>query len=752
MFELPEFYLPHPARLNPNLERARAHVREWAPAMGFTDPDHGHHVWNHDALLRHDYGLMCAYTHPDCDGPELDLITDWYAWVFYFDDHFLEVFKKTRDTPGAREHLERLRAFLPAGAGPDAGPAPEPGNAVERGLADLWPRTGPGMSAGWRQRFAETTRDLLDESLWELANISEGRIANPIEYIEMRRKVGGAPWSAVLVEHATGAEVPAGLAGTRPLRVLRDTFADAVHLRNDIFSYARETRDEGEVNNGVLVFERFFGYPVQRAADTVNDLLTSRMHQFEHTAVTELGALFAEHGVGLAGQAAVAAYVKGLQDWQAGGHEWHLRSGRYQSPGPAAAGPPAFPAWPAGLGTSATRLRPPATAAGPSRLRNIEAVTYEWVGPGRRPGFAAPYSLRLSPHLAVARPAVAAWAGRLGMTGAGAGLWSERELRAFDFALCAAGMSPDARLPELELSAEWLCWGTYGDDYYPAVFGRGRDPAGAKAQNARLSGLMPTGAGPAGSPANPLERGLADLWARTAPVLDDGARRELRRSVEITLESWVWELGNQILNRIPDPVDYIEMRRATFGTPLTMSLARITPDPRLPAEAGRSRAARNLEQTAADYAGLLNDLFSYQKEVQFEGELHNGVLVVRSFFGCDATAAADIVHDLMTARIRQFERVVATELPALCAEHRLDAPARAALDQRVTRLRNWMAGIAHWHQRCGRYSESGLLRRYRFAGRADRSRLLAGAPSGLGTASARIGDLLARGPSSGQFR
>jgi germacradienol/geosmin synthase len=747
-FERPEFYLPHPARLNPNLERARAHVGQWAPAMGFTGSDRGHHVWSHDALLRHDYALLCAYTHPDCDGPELELITDWYTWVFYFDDYFLEVFKKTRDTRGAREHLARLRAFLPLGAGPGTGSAPEPQNPVERGLANLWPRTVPGMSPGWRQRFARVTWDLLDASRWELANISAGRVANPIEYIEMRRKVGGAPWSAVLVEHATRAEVPADLAGTRPLAVLRDTFADAVHLRNDIFSYARETGDEGEVNNGVLVFERFFGYPAQRAADTVNDLLTSRMHQFEHTAVTELPVLLAEHAVGPAGQAAVAAYVKGLQDWQAGGHEWHLRSGRYQDRDQGQARPRAFPAGPAGLGTSAARLRSPVTATRPF-IHNGPHV----LGPGERPGIAVPYRVRLNPHLAAARAAVAAWAGRLGMTRGGppgmtgAGLWSERDLRVFDFALCAAGIGPDAAVPALELSAEWLCWGTYGDDYYPAVFGRGRDLAGAKAQNARLSGLMQAGSsGPAGPPASPLERGLADLWARTGPALDEGQRGDLRRSVEITLESWVWEIGNQILGRIPDPVDYVEMRRATFGTPLTMSLATLAPGPRLPGEVGRSRAVRNLERTAADYAGLLNDLFSYQKEVQFEGDQHNGVVVVRSFLGCDAMQAADVVHDLMTARLRQFERVVAAELPALGAEGQLDGAARAALDRRVTQLRDWMAGIAHWHQQCGRYSEPELLRRYRFAACADRSRLLAGAPAGLGTASARISDLLAGRP------
>lgn len=188
-FELPEFYLPWPARLNPNVDRARAHTRQWAAEQGFFDDQLGHHIWDTEDLERHDYGLLCACTHPDCASAELELITDWYVWVFYFDDHFLELFKRTRDMPGARTYLARLRDFMPLGGGP----LPTPTNPVERGLADLWARTVPSMPMDWRRRFAASTGALLEESRWELANISADRVANPIEYLEVRRKVGGAP-------------------------------------------------------------------------------------------------------------------------------------------------------------------------------------------------------------------------------------------------------------------------------------------------------------------------------------------------------------------------------------------------------------------------------------------------------------------------------------------------------------------------------------------------------------------------------
>ncbi len=40
-----------------------------------------------------------------------------------------------------------------------------------------------------------------------------------------------------------------------------------------------------------------------------------------------------------------------------------------------------------------------------------------------------------------------------------------------------------------------------------------------------------------------------------------------------------------------------------------------------------------------DYAALINDVFSYRKEIEFEGELHNAVLVVRNFLSVDTDRA-----------------------------------------------------------------------------------------------------------------
>ncbi|MFE6664801.1 germacradienol/geosmin synthase [Streptomyces sp. NPDC057697] len=727
-FTLPDFYVPYPARLNAHVEEARVHTKRWARGLGMVE---GSGIWEEKDIDSHDYALLCAYTHPDCSAEALSLVTDWYVWVFFFDDHFLELFKRTPDRQAAKRYLDRLPAFMPMDR---AAPMPEPANPVEAGLADLWRRTVPSMSDAWRARFAVATENLLNESLWELANIDEGRIANPVEYIEMRRKVGGAPWSAGLVEYAANAEVPEAVADERALRVLRDAFSDAVHLRNDLFSYQREVEEEGENSNGVLVLEHFLGCTTQEAAEAVNDLLTSRLQQFENTALTELGPLCAEKGLDPAGTAAVLAYVKGLQDWQSGGHEWHLRSSRYMNDGAVGAATTGF-----GMAAASIRFTRRSETA---RLRSHSHTPYRRVGPSLLPDFELPFGTTLSPHLAGARVRIVDWSRRTGLLEAqpgvpGSHIWDEARLLAADLPLCAAGLHPDATPEELDLTSQWLTWGTYGDDWFPVVHGRARDLAGAKRANERLSLFMPLDGAVTPEPVNALERGLGDLWARTSAPMDADGRRAFRKSVEDMTASWVWELANQVQNRIPDPVDYIEMRRMTFGSDLTMSLCRLGHGRKVPPEIYRSGPLRSLENAAADYACLLNDLFSYQKEIEFEGEVHNGVLVVQNFFGVDYPTGVAIVHDLMKSRLRQFLHVAERELPVLYDDFGLDAEAREVLDGYVRELRHWLAGILIWHRGCRRYREQDLLR-------GTGAPWHISGPTGLGISAARVTALFAQ--------
>lgn len=708
-YTLPDFYVPWPARLNPNLAEARLHSKAWAREVGILgspeDRD-SHVIWDDARFDTMDFALMCAYTHPDAPGPELDLVTDWYVWGFYYDDYFLVAFKRPQDRAGAKKYLERLRTFMPLDL---SAPPLSPANPLERGVADLWARTVSTRSPAWRERFFESCWQFLEENVRELSQIGEQRISNPIEYIEVRRQAGGARWSAALMEHAVFVEVPARIFDTRPMRVLRDTFADAIHLRNDLFSYQREIEEEGELSNCVLVLERFLGVDPQRAAHLVNDLLTSRLQQFENTAVTELPLLFEEHALDPSERAQVILYVKGLQDWQSGCHEWHLRSSRYMRPSRSSS-EWTLPDGLLGPGSPGVRLSLSPDALGLQRIKSFTHVPYSPVGPVKLPHFYMPFPAVPCPHLESARRHSRQWARRMGMLARSPGspglfCWNDQQFDGADLAHGAALIHPTASGPELDLTADWLVWAAYADDRFQALHGRTRDLSGAKAESARLSLFMPEDTYTTTVPATAVERGLADLWYRTVRSLPTARRCTLRRAVQRMSDGWLWRLANRVQNRIPDATDCMEMRRQTFGVELTLSLCQLSQRDQIAQEILDTRPLRELESSVADYACLANDIFSYQKEIEGEGEVTNFVLVTQRFLDVGLPRSVEVVNHMMTARLRQFEHVAARELPILIEDLGLDPEARQRLRGHVQRMERWVAGVLRWHMTTSRYKE-----------------------------------------------
>jgi germacradienol/geosmin synthase len=706
-FELPDFYMPRLARLNPGQARARAHTKEWAGQIGVLDPDDQGRpsVWDEGMLDSMDFAIWTSYAYPDAPGPQLDVVTDWAMLGTFFDDLFVERFKRTRDREGALKYIARIAQFMPVDLTVSR---PEATDAVERGLADLWPRTAQGMSPEWRQRCVKSAEGFIEEAVAELANMSADRAPNPIEFVEARRGSSGFAMPINLVEFALGAEAPRAMLGTRAMRVLVSAILDSANLRNDIFSYQRETEVEGELGNGMLVTERFFGLPPQEAANAVNELITSRMHQFEKTAATEVPILLEESGADPAERASVLRYLGGLQDWEAGVHEWHTRSSRYMNT--ATGGADAAPDGPGrGLSTGGGGLG--LASAAPVTSRNVaagmDALSH---GPFSVPPFSMPYPARLNAHVDGTRRHARAWAGEMGMLDGlpgwwGAEAWTERRFDSMDIGLLAGLAHPDADHARLDLAADWHVWRLFFDDLFVEAFKRTRDLAGAKAFMARLAEFLPDDLGAMPVPTNPVERGLADLWARTVPALPPGGQAQMACDLVELFESWLWELSNLAGGRLPDPVDYVEMRRRTSGARLAIDLVAMTLGAAFPPEVRSLRLVADLLDAFADIGALRNDVLSYRKETEREGEFNNAVVIVHQFVGGDLQSSVDLVALLLEARLDQFERTSSTELPALLDERELDGAARHAALALVAGLEAWMAGDLKWAVQTGRYRQ-----------------------------------------------
>lgn len=308
-------------------------------------------VWDEPTFDSMDFALFAASIHPDATAPILDLLCDWYVWLFSVDDA-IDGANESDGFAGAKRYLSRMTAMV---AAPDADPA----DPAERGLADAWRRTVGVASPAWLARMGDDLRICLQEMRWALANIDRSRVANPIEYIDTRRLYGGMNWTADLVELGCAAELAPDLVALRPVWQLRECFGDTACLRNDVVSLRKEVEAGEALSNGVVLVQAFLGCDVGMALKVVHDLYEARRRQFDHLASVDLPEVFDDLDLPDEARRAVMRNVEAMRDWQAGDEQWIRQSDRYfPSLKPTAPPPPAPPSWQGarGLGTAAARV------------------------------------------------------------------------------------------------------------------------------------------------------------------------------------------------------------------------------------------------------------------------------------------------------------------------------------------------------------------------------------------------------------
>ncbi|WNZ12863.1 terpene synthase family protein [Streptomyces sp. 11x1] len=331
-FQIPSFYMPFPARVNPHLEETRPRVRAWAHSMGLLEPQHtdSHHGgWSAEVFDRADFTRFTALTYPHASARELELLSCWHSVIWCLDDIFLPWCEALGKREQILDHIERLMTFLPVTAAfPASGPAPK--EPLERALADLWQRTAPAVSLSWQFLYTRSVRQFLEASLWETENLTRPRFPDLIEQTEMRRDYGAAGCSALLMEHSLGWEITEDIRATRPFSVLINAFRDTVDLHNDIVSYPKEVREGVARNNIVRVIQELHGVPLHEAVSLVNRILTGRVRTLEETVRSDLPQALHDLRTNQHTQRAVLRHARAIQGWAAGSYHWHEDTDRYR--------------------------------------------------------------------------------------------------------------------------------------------------------------------------------------------------------------------------------------------------------------------------------------------------------------------------------------------------------------------------------------------------------------------------------------
>lgn len=312
MGALPKLYSPFPSRINSHADAVHESTIEWLQ---------GFRVFKDEAAYKRFYatriGRLAARFHPDASPGTLQLVSKWYAWMFFRDDE--------RDESELGEQPELLAASNARFIEILEGSKPENSeDALAHALWDLRTQVeDETLSGAWMERFVDSIREHFDSTVWEATNRSRGAIPDIDSYIRMRPITGGLNVDTQFIEVAEHARLSATVRVNPILQTLTRTSNNSVCWANDIFSLEKEAR-RGEVHNLVLILEHEENLTRQSAVRLAIEMHNTEVSTFVET-IPQLRA-----SVGKQPNENLERFVDVLMSRMRGFLDWANESGRYE--------------------------------------------------------------------------------------------------------------------------------------------------------------------------------------------------------------------------------------------------------------------------------------------------------------------------------------------------------------------------------------------------------------------------------------
>ncbi|WP_416520556.1 terpene synthase family protein [Streptomyces achromogenes] len=307
---------PFPFSVSPYAPQAREHVTIWARDTNLL---RGHHA--RERFERADFGWFAALVYPTADAETLNLMADWFAWLFLVDDQLDD-----GDFGRSPERMAQAVRLMGRILGDPATRLDAPLPPVADALVDLWHRTAGRASPTWRRRFADhLERCLTTATVWEGENRVCGAVPSEDSYIVNRRHTGAIYVCMDLIEIAEGVEIPTEHYTAPTFRTALDAACDIVCWVNDVYSLSKE-RSLGEVHNLVYIVEHHRGLQEHQALKEVEVAISKRTEVF----LAAQERLLHDHSEDAPW---LRSSLAGMRTWMRGNLDWSRRTQRY-APGP----------------------------------------------------------------------------------------------------------------------------------------------------------------------------------------------------------------------------------------------------------------------------------------------------------------------------------------------------------------------------------------------------------------------------------
>lgn len=312
--ELPDIFCPFPQRSNPYVGHTREHLSTWIRQTGLV-----HRESARERFEQADFGAFVGMVYPTADSEHLDLVADWFVWLFLVDDQ-LDDGHLGRSPERVRDVVEQMRGVV-EGTGRRPGPD-EGAPAALIALFDLWDRTVPQAAPHWRTRFAwHLMMYLTTTTTWEAGNRANGIVPSEATYIARRRHTGAIHVCMDLIEIVAGVEAPEWVHNDPRFITALEASCNVVCWANDVYSYEKE-QVLGEIHNLVHLVRHHRGHGERQALEHVCAEIATETERFL-TAEEELLDMYPRLS------AVLVPYLDGMRSWMKGNLDWSRQTPRY---------------------------------------------------------------------------------------------------------------------------------------------------------------------------------------------------------------------------------------------------------------------------------------------------------------------------------------------------------------------------------------------------------------------------------------
>jgi Terpene synthase family 2, C-terminal metal binding len=266
------------------------------------------------------YSMLAARCYPTASFDRLTIISDYYSWLFAFDD-LCEGLSLAGASP------EEVHAFL-CQIYAVIGVASTWGRSTNRvagpfiaALGDIWSRIEPATTAGWRSRFIRHVTNYIEGCVWEACNRNIERIPSRAVFQCMRSHTSTMYEFWDFLEFAGGFSLPDAVVEHPMVMELARAANMVASLANDIFSLRKESSNR-DIHNIVIVLQHEEGLSRAEACRRAVDLHDAQARHY--CALEELLPSFG-------GQIDrdLSRYCEGMRTWMRANYDWSAVTPRY---------------------------------------------------------------------------------------------------------------------------------------------------------------------------------------------------------------------------------------------------------------------------------------------------------------------------------------------------------------------------------------------------------------------------------------